>query len=70
MGRKNFPTQEKGKTQDRVAARVGMSGQTYGRAKSVVEVSECESFHSFYAVPFAPSPPVLHVLIREMVTIG
>ncbi len=43
---------KKGETRERVAKVVGWSGQTYGRAKDVVEVSECESL--FMLCPLRP----------------
>jgi len=54
---------KKGDTRERVAKVVGWSGQTYGRAKDVVEVSECE--FSFYAVRPVRSPTVRRLFISE-----
>ncbi len=39
----NYPNGDKGRTRERVAKAVGWSKNTYGRAKDVVGVSECES---------------------------
>ena len=38
----NFPQAEKGKARDKVAARVGMSGRTYEKARTVIQAAERE----------------------------
>jgi len=38
--RKNVPNGKKGKTQDRIAAHVGMSSPTYGRAKAIIQLGK------------------------------
>ena len=38
----NLPQGETGKTRDKVSARVGMSGRTYEKAKTVVQAAERE----------------------------